>query len=317
MSFRSPEDFAAHCHFILQSRRIRNKIVILCEGDPLPPDTDRPSPQTYSRMEQMPDANFYKACVPRWWSQRRPEFFNCGDRTHVINTYFELLQLHQANPSNSYLNPTKLLAIVDLDIGSAKLDSSYPFPDTEAIFRDLYHQGEVNLPQSPNHTIWVTGLIHKEAYFIAPHVETVLKQHPTTPHYKGQPIILRDFYLDMADAAQHEPDLVQNFPQVAHRAAHAPTLDCTDLNCFLETWKKSFQTATTPAERHQITTILLTLKKSKDFWHQITPPKDWTSPEETYREQLSLAIAREFYAQEPKTSNHHLPAFFNTIHTRL
>ncbi|MBO1056729.1 MAG: hypothetical protein HEQ27_09515 [Dolichospermum sp. JUN01] len=59
MSFNEQE-LKEHCLKIIQDSRIRNKIVILCEGL-LPRKVEgRRSPQLYKQMEQMPDANFYK-----------------------------------------------------------------------------------------------------------------------------------------------------------------------------------------------------------------------------------------------------------------
>ena len=110
----SSEELQQHCQQILKQSRIKNKIVILCEGLRSNQNQGRPSPQSYKRMEQLPDANFYNACVPNSWKQYRPQFFNCGDRKDVIDTYFNLLELHNKDISNSYLNPEKLFAIVDL-----------------------------------------------------------------------------------------------------------------------------------------------------------------------------------------------------------
>ncbi len=310
----NPEELQAHCDLILQSRRIRSKIVVLCEGPRFPLGT-HPSPQTYRRMEQLPDANFYKACIPKWWSQQRPEFFTCGDRVDVINTYFELLALSRS-ATPTYLDPTKLFAIVNLDINRTKLDPSYPFADTEAIFQDLYHQGSIKPSQTAQHPIWVTGLIHKEAYFLAPEVETTLTQHPIAPSYKDNPLLLRDLYLDMNDAATQEADLTQNFPQVTHRVSHCPNLDCTDLPSFAQSWKQTFQTALVEADRRQLVNALLTLKKSKDFWRKIDPPTDWSRSPADFRDQLSLAIGN-FYAQQPTDSHLHLPAFFNALYQSL
>jgi hypothetical protein len=75
----SPEQLEQHCQVILQSPRIRKKIVVLCEGDIIKIQ-GRPSPQSYKQMERLPDANFYEACVPTSWKEYRPQFFNCGDR---------------------------------------------------------------------------------------------------------------------------------------------------------------------------------------------------------------------------------------------
>jgi len=117
----NPEQLEEHCKIILQSPRIKNKIVVLCEG-PIPDIEGRRSPQAYKNMEKMPDANFYKACVPTWWRQKRPQFFNCGDRASVINTYLKLLTLHKQDTTNSYLEPDLLFAMIDLDLHLQKID---------------------------------------------------------------------------------------------------------------------------------------------------------------------------------------------------
>ena len=162
-----PEELQQHCLQILKQRRILNKIVILCEGEISKKIQGRPSPQSYSKMEQLPDANFYNACVPNNWKQYRPQFFNCGDRKDVIDSYFHLLELHSKDINNSYLTPEKLFAIVDLDIQIQNIANfyNYSFSDTEEIFTHLYEKARVNEQNFKEHRIWVTGLIHKEAYF--------------------------------------------------------------------------------------------------------------------------------------------------------
>jgi len=55
---------------IIKSARIRNRIVVLCEGDV--PNSEIRTPSEYGKMEKMPDVNFYKACVPRWWKNYLP-----------------------------------------------------------------------------------------------------------------------------------------------------------------------------------------------------------------------------------------------------
>lgn len=75
-----------HCQYILSRREIRNKIVILCEGV-RSNRGERLSSQIYSKMDRLPDANFYKACIPRYWTQKLPCFFNCGDRNDTIRLY--------------------------------------------------------------------------------------------------------------------------------------------------------------------------------------------------------------------------------------
>jgi hypothetical protein len=58
MSF-TDDELEQHCQYILGERRIKNKIVILCEGGRYD-GKERLSPQSYRRMEELPDANFYK-----------------------------------------------------------------------------------------------------------------------------------------------------------------------------------------------------------------------------------------------------------------
>jgi hypothetical protein len=129
-------------------------------------------------------------------------------------------------------------------------------------------------------------------------------------------LLLRDLYLDMADAAVAEADLAQNFAKVTHRVSHYPNLDCTDLTGFIQSWKQTFQTAAAESDRTQLIKALLTLKKSKDFWRQIEPPTDWSRSPADFRDQLSLAIGN-FYAQQPSDSHLHLPAFFNALYQKI
>jgi len=130
MSFDAKQ-LEEHCQTILQSRRIQNKIVILCEGS-FSPIKGRRSPQSYSKIEQLPDANFYKACVPPLQpNQYLPVFLNCGGRATVIKTYFRLLELCPESSPQYYLNPNKLFAIVDLDNINQKIEN-YSFSSTDS-----------------------------------------------------------------------------------------------------------------------------------------------------------------------------------------
>lgn len=172
-----------HCEKILYDRRIQNKIVVLCEGQgSILESGNRKTVVNYSRMEQLPDANFYKRCLPTSWIKNKPEFFNCKSQANVIKTYFALLELHEEDSQKplekrkSYLSPDLLFPIVDLDLQPQKLNN-YPFQDTEAIFYDIYKQAQINELISNNHRIWVTGLIHKESYFIIPELQELFDTH--------------------------------------------------------------------------------------------------------------------------------------------
>ncbi|MFM9265421.1 hypothetical protein [Tychonema sp. BBK16] len=311
----NPEQLKEWCEFILKSRKIQNKIVVLCEGVS-PKIQGRESPQAYKAMEKMPDANFYKACIPTWWRQNRPEFFNCGDRATVINTYLNLLTLHEQDTTNSYLDPDRLFAMIDLDLHLQEIDN-YSFPDTEAIFCNLYEKSQVKAQNAKQHRIWITGLIHKEAYFITPELQSIFDDYPNSPMYQDNPVQLNSIYMDMADKISSDPDLKNNLNirRALDRINHCSGLYCTqlDLDKFQDSWKHQFQNTTDAAQKHELILALLTIKKAKNYWKQIKPPGDWSGDEKNFREQLLLEIGR-FYSQQSSDVNCHIPFFFKELH---
>lgn len=309
----NPEQLKKHCEAILQSRRIKNKIVVLCEGV-TPKIQGRESPQSYKAMEQLPDANFYKACVPTWWRQNRPEFFNCGDRKDVIDTYSTLLTLHEHDSTNSYLDCDRLFAMIDLDLQLQKIDN-YIFTDTEAIFCNLYEKSQVKAQNAAQHRIWITGLIHKEAYFITPELQSVFDDYPNSPMYQDNLASLTNVYSDMADGISSDGDLQFNLKRAFDRINHCSGLDCRqlDLGKFQNSWKHQFQNTTDATQKHELIVALLTIKKAKDYWHQIKPSGDWRHDERVFREQLSLEIGR-FYSHQSSDVKCHIPFFFKALY---
>ncbi|MEG3878559.1 hypothetical protein QT972_14355 [Microcoleus sp. herbarium7] len=309
----SSEQLKKHCEVILQSRRIKNKIVVLCEGV-TPKIQGRESPQSYKNMEQMPDANFYKACVPTWWKQKLPEFFNCGDRKDVLDTYLTLLTLHQQDSANSYLDCDRLFAMIDLDLQLQKIDN-YIFTDTEAIFCNLYEKSEVQEQNVAQHRIWITGLIHKEAYFLTPELQSLFENYPNSPMYQENRVSLTNIYSDMADGISSDRDLQFNVKRAFDRINHCSGLDCAelDLDKFQDSWKHQFQNTTDATQKHELIVALLTIKKAKDYWHQIKPSRDWSRDDRVFREQLSLEIGR-FYSKQSSDVKCHIPFFFKTLY---
>ncbi|MBD2045813.1 hypothetical protein H6F78_09415 [Coleofasciculus sp. FACHB-64] len=310
MSF-SPAELEKHCQTIIESPRIKNKIVVICEGE-IQKNQGRLSPQSYKNMEHMPDANFYKACVPRWWSQQRPQFFNCGDRKDVIDTYFTLLNLHTQDSSRSYLHPDKLFAIIDLDLQIQNFDG-YIFADTEEIFHNLYNKFKINDKNAAAHRIWVTGLIHKEAYFLIPELQSLFNNFPTSPLYKKSSLLLNDIYVDMADATISDIDLRNNLRRAFDRIRCCPELDCSDIEELQSLWKHKFENSKDEAEKNELVLALLTIKKAKSYWNQVQPSPDWTRPAEIFREQLLLEIGR-FYSEESSDPKYHIPFFLKTLY---
>jgi hypothetical protein len=314
----NPEQLKKHCEAILQSPKIKNKIVVVCEGG-TPKMQGIDSPQAYRNMTEMPDATFYKKCVPRWWSQKRPEFVNCGDRKDVLDTYFTLPILHKQDTTNSNLDPDRLFAMIDLDLQLETIDN-YIFPDTEAIFRDLYEKSEVKEQNAAQHRIWITGLIHKEAYFMTPELQPIFDNCCNKPMYKdqGNPAVLANIYLDMADAICSDLDLKinrNNRQRAFERISYCSGLDCTelDLDKFQDSWKHQFKSTKEVTRKHELIIALLTIKKAKEYWKQIKPPADWSGNEKEFREQLSLKIG-EFYSQQNSDVKCHIPFFIKTLY---
>lgn len=314
----NPEQLQEHCKAILQSRRIKNKIVVLCEGT-ISEIEGIKSVQAYKAMEQMPDANFYKACVPRWWRQTKqyiPEFFNCGDRKDVLDTYSTLSILHENDTTNSYLDPDRLFAMIDLDLQLQTIEN-YLFKDTEAIFRNLYEKSQVKEQNAAQHRIWITGLIHKEAYFLTPELQSVFDDYPNSPYYKYQENLasLTNIYSDMADAISSDKDLQLNTKRALERINHCSGLDCTelDLDKFQDSWKHQFQNPTDATQKHELIVALLTIKKAKYYWHLIKPSGDFSREDWVYREQLASEIGR-FYSEQSSDVKSHIPFFFKTLY---
>jgi hypothetical protein len=311
MSFDT-QQLEEHCHKILNSARIKNKILILCEGD-LPNIKGTESPQSYSKIEQLPDANFYKACVPSPQpNQYLPVFLNCGGRATVIKTYFRLLELCSENSSQYYLNPDKLFAIVDLDNINQKIEN-YSFSSTDAIFFDLYQKFQVNPQNAPNHRIWTTGLIHKEAYFIIPDLQDFFDNCINIPYYKNNPLSLNKIYLDMAESVIDDIDVEKNFQGVKERLKDIFDSEFNDKNELKDLWIDKFNTTSKKERKDELILALLTIKKAKNFWKNIQPSEDLSIVPERFQEQLSLEIARQFYAQQSNNPKYHIPYFLETV----
>ncbi|MDD1415466.1 hypothetical protein MEN41_12730 [Dolichospermum sp. ST_con] len=311
MSFNEQE-LKEHCLKIIQDSRIKNKIVILYEGLIPPKVEGRRSPQLYKQMEQMPDANFYNACVPTWWKQYRPVFFNCGDRNDVLNTFFGLLDLHNTDNNQSFLSPDKIFAIVDLDIQLANIKKDYKFQNTDDIFYSIYDETKINETDLNHHRIWITGLIHKEAYFLKPDIQEVF-DNQYTPIYKENTVNLENIYLDMVNDMTNDADLQIHWSRVIKRISHLSSFDGMEIDKFQYSWQEEYQNNQNLHYKNKLINAVLMLVKSKEYWKQILPDDNWTHSESKFREQLSLEIGK-FYSKQDCIVENHIPFFFKTLY---
>lgn len=304
-----------HCENIYRSPRVKNKIIVLCEGD-IHSVEGRESPQMYKHLDKYPDANFYKSCIPKWWQQKHPAFFNCGGRTRVLETYFRLVELHQnQSPENSYLDINKLFAIIDVDLQSARCVETYPFANTEAIFQHLYQQARVNQQNASQHKIWVTGFIHKEAYFLAPELQQLFDDYPIKLQFANEPLDLKKLYIQMLKDAAQNDELVRYFATVKHRIDYFPALNCDQLETWQQNWLQAFHSVDV-TKQIELIHMMLTIVKIKEYWEKHLIPVEWSgTPEQLrrLREQFTLKIA-DFYADAENADQFHIPCFLKTIH---
>ena len=308
----SKVELQKHCQTIITSRRAKNKIVILCEGN-IHADEGKASPSSYRQLEKLPDANFYKACIPVGWTQKRPEFFICGDRQDVINTYFELQKMHEQCRDDSYLNIDKLFAIIDLDLPVCKFDDSYPINDSEALFYTLYQKGQINQQAILAKSIFITGLIYKEAYFLVPDLQSVFDNYSPAVYFKDAPIKLKEVYQEMARNLINDGNLKQSdqFKRACERIQHCESLDFSSLCNLQQSWITAFNIAN-EATQQILIYALLTIHQVKYYWEELAPREGSIIQAERFKEQLCLKIA-DFYARQTHDSTHHIPCFFNAL----
>lgn len=301
------------CEAIMKSTHIRNKIVVLCEGDI--PTQGRRTVTGYQQLQKRPDADFYTACIPGSWTQKKSEFFSCGGRGHVLDTYFKLLELHSVPRSDSYLNPNKLFAIVDLDLQVQSIDKDYLFQDTEAIFKSLYQGTKVNRQQASQHRIWVTGLIYKEAYFLIPELQPVFDDYSVPLTFNSQPLQLENIYRALGKDMDNDANLKENLTIACDRINYCVKLDCRSIDRLKSSWLTQFQSAIDKEQKEELIYALLMIKQVKDYWEQIRPVSNpFNPPLERLRDRLTLTIGR-FYSAEGEKSDteHHIPIFFKTL----
>jgi hypothetical protein len=80
-------------------------------------------------------------------------------------------------------------------------------------------------------------------------------------------------------------------------------------------WQKQYQVSNDNSQS-ELVLALLTIKKAKQYWLQVEPPGDYTSPPERYREQLALQIGR-FYAHNSDNPSCHISHLLKLLKLEL
>jgi hypothetical protein len=257
----------------------------------------------YRRLEIFPDANFYKACIPEWWIEKRPTFIPCGDRTDVLNSYFALKNLN--------FNEGKLFAIIDLDLQPAKLLENYPIENTEQLFNALYQENKPQLDNMKQHPIFITGLIYKEAYFFVPDLKETFENYSLTIFFDDLPFNLNAVYEKMGVSFGMDKNLENNYSIAKERISYLTQLDLTNITTLQSSWLEVFNLAQAE-EKTALIYALLSIHQIKDYWKLIKSNSEIS--EARFKEQLTLSIG-SFYAKQPRESPHHIPSFFNALST--
>jgi hypothetical protein len=313
MSFSDTELFA-HCDAIIQDPAIRNRLVILCEGDSKPFKDPKNAPRISEFSRNTQDSAFYYRAIPTWWrttNKPEPNFYVCGTQSNVLKAYHYLKEKHKdSQPKDSYLKVNKLFALVDIDVQKTKL-KDYCCNNLEELYHELYQTGNINQAQSAKHTIWVTGLLHKEAYFLIPEISQLLTTHQPPAIFNNQ--VLNDLaviYQQMAQDIIKHSDIEQRFTVIKQRIAHHHLSNSESIAEFVQNWHTDFNNSQA-IEQQALIYILLTIAKSKSVWELIKSAN--TADSKNYRDELCLKIAREFYAKQSKESPHHFPKFFQQL----
>lgn len=298
----NPADIKFCENLLRKYRAIKNRIVILCEGDRnyLKVKT----PQQYGRLDEYQDAAFWKETIPKWWRERKPVFIPCGGRSQVLIIREILLDLHYEDESNSYLCPEKLFVLVDLDLQRAFINSDLDY-DTEKLYFDLYQDGSLNPQAIDKHKTIVTGFIHKEAYFLEPDLQALFDDSQYKISYKNQQLSLNDIYQDMLLKIESDRDLETYLntaiAKIKNILSNTPS-NCSELKDELSQLYNDPQISAN--NKRQVIEAILTIVKSKPFWEkEITIESQRNLPEEylldpdDYRDNLMRDLAK-FYADK-------------------
>ncbi|MGK7938932.1 MAG: ornithine acetyltransferase [Crocosphaera sp.] len=311
------------CKQILKHRRIRNNLVILCEGERQYLNIH--TPQQISRLDNFPDANFWKQTIPNQWRTKKPVFIPCGSRSDILRIYPKLIELHNNDSDKSYLSPDKLFILIDLDIQCQDISNiGTEYQTTEELYHAIYENNPIDTNIIDQSKIIITGWIHKEAYFLEPDLQDYLQQELsyTQITYKNNPLSLDDIYQDMIQDINNDGDINQNIDNVLKRIEKFLSISVTDKNTLINQCKKLNQNSTiNPQEKRKLIEVILKIVKAKPYWEEKITIEDNYLSEGQAKDNLMLNIA-QFYAKSCNLSNqsnsnlYHIPQWVNFLYTK-
>ncbi|MGK7886160.1 MAG: ornithine acetyltransferase [Crocosphaera sp.] len=314
------------CNQILKRRKIKNNLVILCEGGKKE-DFNINTPQQISRLSEIPDANFWKQTIPIEWGKNRPEFISCGSWSDILRIYPKLIELHHNNPSDSYLSPDKLFILIDLDIQSKNISNVCPYyQTTEELYHAIYENNPIDTNIIDKSKIIITGWIHKEAYFLEPDLQDYLKNElsSTKITYKNNPLSLETIYQDMIQDINNNPDINHrdNINNVLQRIEKFLSISIPDQDSLInECQKLKYDSTITPQEKRKLIEVILKIVKAKPYWEKKIQIEADGLSENKAKDNVISAIAR-FYANSCNLSDqsnstvYHIPQWVNFLYTK-
>ena len=166
----------------------------------------------------------------------------------------------------------------------ANIKKDYKFQNTDDIFYSIYDETKINETDLNHHRIWITGLIHKEAYFLKPDIQEVF-DNQYTPIYKENTVNLENIYLDMVNDMTNDADLQIHWSRVIKRISHLSSFDGMEIDKFQYSWQEEYQNNQNLHYKNKLINAVLMLVKSKEYWKQILPDDNWPHSEHKFREQ--------------------------------
>lgn len=274
------------CEYILTKDVMvkRSPLVILCEGQRKAFKESRSRSISMASigggLDKYPDASFWKKTIPSEWKGLPPYFISCGDRSTVIKTYSNLIELNNKLKSSYLRSPEKLFILIDLDVNGTILEEmyknhqkskDYEFKNTEEIYHNLYESNPINTKIIDQSKIIITGWRHKECYFFEPDLCDNLykKLEKIQVYYNDEMFSSEEVYKDMIEAISEDKGINENFDNyIRERIQKLLCIPISDQDTLLNELRKINDNLeiSSQEKRKLIEAILKMVNAKLDFW---------------------------------------------------